>query len=139
MNLNRKTLRKLILQEVRLLAEQEEKSNLRRALELNLEGAKKAEEIAKKDGILKALSYIIFDLPARATRAAFDLLSDEDHKVAEKYGSWGPKKFMGKEYDGILRQTFIVGKDGRLKTIIEKVKTKTHNEDVLNYIKENLV
>tara|TARA_Y100000768_G_C23967757_1_gene678787 strand:+ start:1189 stop:1686 length:498 start_codon:yes stop_codon:yes gene_type:complete len=69
----------------------------------------------------------------------FDLLSDEDHKVADKYGSWGPKKFMGKEYDGILRQTFIVGKDGRLKTIIEKVKTKTHNEDVLNYIKENLV
>ena len=68
----------------------------------------------------------------------FSLLSDEDHAVADKYGSWGPKKFMGKEYDGILRQTFIIGKDGRLKHIMDKVKTKTHHDDVLNYIKENL-
>ncbi len=68
----------------------------------------------------------------------FTLLSDEDHKIADKYGSWGPKKFMGKEYDGILRQTFIVGKDGKLKEIMDKVKTKTHHDDVLNYIKENL-
>lgn len=68
----------------------------------------------------------------------FTLLSDEDHKIAEKYGSWGRKKFMGKEYDGILRQTYIIGKDGRIKDIITKVKTKSHNEDVLNYIKENL-
>lgn len=69
----------------------------------------------------------------------FTLLSDEDHQVAEKYGSWGLKKFMGKEYDGILRQTFIIGKDGRLKEIFTKVKTKTHHDDVLDYIKENLL
>ena len=68
----------------------------------------------------------------------FTLLSDEDHKIADKYGSWGPKKFMGREYDGILRQTFIIGKDGRLKEIMSKVKTKTHHDDVLEYIKENL-
>ena len=68
----------------------------------------------------------------------FSLLSDEDHAVADKYGSWGPKKFMGKEYDGILRQTFIIGKDGRLKHIMDKVKTKTHHDDVISYIKENL-
>lgn len=68
----------------------------------------------------------------------FTLLSDEDHKIADKYGSWGPKKFMGKEYDGILRQTFIIGKDGRLKEIMDKVKTKTHHDDVIDYIKENL-
>ena len=68
----------------------------------------------------------------------FSLLSDEDHAIADKYGSWGPKKFMGKEYDGILRQTFIIGKDGKLKHIMDKVKTKTHHEDVLTYIKENL-
>lgn len=68
----------------------------------------------------------------------FDLLSDPEHKIADKYGSWGPKKFMGKEYDGILRQTFIIGKDGRLKEIMDKVKTKTHHDDVLNYINENL-
>lgn len=68
----------------------------------------------------------------------FTLLSDEDHKIAEKYGSWGRKKFMGREYDGILRQTYIIGKDGKLKHIMDKVKTKTHHDDVYNYIKENL-
>ena len=45
---------------------------------------------------------------------------------------------MGKEYDGILRQTFIIGKDGRLKGIMDKVKTKSHHEDVLGFIQENL-
>ncbi|PIP89370.1 MAG: thioredoxin-dependent thiol peroxidase [Bdellovibrionales bacterium CG12_big_fil_rev_8_21_14_0_65_38_15] len=68
----------------------------------------------------------------------FDLLSDPDHKIADKYGAWGPKKFMGKEYDGILRSTFIIGKDGKLKHIMAKVNTKTHHDDVLNWIKENL-
>ena len=68
----------------------------------------------------------------------FTLLSDPDHKTADKYGSWGPKKFMGKEYDGILRQTFIIGKDGQLKGIMDKVKTKSHHEDVLGFIQENL-
>lgn len=68
----------------------------------------------------------------------FDLLSDPEHAIAEKYGVWGLKKFMGKESMGILRTTFIVGKDGRLKHIMDKVKTKTHHDDVLEYIKENL-
>lgn len=68
----------------------------------------------------------------------FDLLSDLEHKVADKYGVWGEKKFMGKVYDGINRMTFIIGKDGKLKHIFEKVKTKTHHDDVLAYIKENL-
>ncbi len=64
----------------------------------------------------------------------FTLLSDEDHKVAEKYGVWGLKKFMGKEYMGVNRMSFIIGKDGRLKHIMEKVKTKTHHDDVLEII-----
>ncbi len=68
----------------------------------------------------------------------FDLLSDPEHKIADKYGAWGPKKFMGKEYDGILRSTFIIGMDGKLKHIMDKVKTKSHHDDVLNWIKENL-
>jgi peroxiredoxin Q/BCP len=68
----------------------------------------------------------------------FTLLSDEDHKIADKYGSWGPKQFMGKKYDGILRQTFIINKEGRLVHIMDKVKTKTHHDDVIEYIKENL-
>ena len=61
----------------------------------------------------------------------FTLLSDEDHAVADKYGAWGPKKFMGREFDGILRTTFIVGKDGRLKAVLDNFKTKTHHEDLL--------
>ena len=66
----------------------------------------------------------------------FSLLSDEDHATAEKYGSWGLKKFMGREFMGILRTTFIIGKDGRLKHVMDKVKTKTHHDDVLALIKE---
>ena len=84
------------------------------------------------------------DAPARLLKFIerdklnFDLLSDEDHAIADKYGAWGPKKFMGKEYDGILRSTFIVGKDGKIKHMMPKVNTKTHHEDVLAWIKENL-
>ncbi|TGD75256.1 thioredoxin-dependent thiol peroxidase [Mangrovimicrobium sediminis] len=61
----------------------------------------------------------------------FTLLSDEDHAIAEKYGCWGMKKFMGKEFMGLIRTTYIIGKDGRLKTVMDKFKTKTHHEDVL--------
>lgn len=68
----------------------------------------------------------------------FDLLADEDHGVAEKYGVWGPKKFMGKEYVGLLRTTFIIAKDGRLKHIIAKVNTKTHHDDVRTWIRQHL-
>ena len=64
----------------------------------------------------------------------FALLSDEDHAIADKYGAWGPKKFMGREFDGILRTTFIIGKDGRLKAVMDKVKTKSHHDDVLAII-----
>jgi len=66
----------------------------------------------------------------------FDLLSDEDHAIAEKYGVWDLKKFMGKEFMGILRTTFIVGKDGKIKHVIDKVKTKTHHDDVLAILAE---
>jgi peroxiredoxin Q/BCP len=65
----------------------------------------------------------------------FDLLSDEDHKIADKYGVWGLKKFMGREYMGVNRMTFIIGKDGKLKHVMEKVSTKTHHDDVLEIVK----
>lgn len=68
----------------------------------------------------------------------FTLLSDEDHAIAEKYGVWGLKKFMGRESMGILRTSFIIGKDGRLKHIMEKVKTKSHHDDVVAFIRDNL-
>ncbi len=68
----------------------------------------------------------------------FDLLSDPDHSIADKYGVWGLKKFMGREYDGIHRITFIIGADGKIKYIMDNVKTKSHHEDVLKYLQENL-
>ncbi len=68
----------------------------------------------------------------------FTLLSDEDHKIAKKYGVWALKKNYGREYMGIVRTTFIISSDGRLRHIIDKVKTKTHHDDVYNWIKENL-
>lgn len=64
----------------------------------------------------------------------FNLLSDEDHQVVEQYGVWGLKKFMGRESMGILRTTFIIGKDGTIKHVMDKVKTKTHHEDVLEIL-----
>lgn len=68
----------------------------------------------------------------------FTLLSDEDHAVADKYGCWGMKKFMGKEFMGLIRTTFIIGKDGRLLKVMDKFKTKTHHEDLLAELKELL-
>ncbi len=65
----------------------------------------------------------------------FDLLSDEDHAVTEKYGAWGLKKFMGREFMGVLRSTFIIGKDGKIKHVMAKVNTKTHHDDVLEALK----
>jgi thioredoxin-dependent peroxiredoxin len=66
----------------------------------------------------------------------FQLLSDEDHNIANKYGVWALKKMMGKEYMGIVRTTFIIGKDGKVKHIMDKVKTKTHHDDVLEILNE---
>lgn len=66
----------------------------------------------------------------------FTLLSDEDHAITDKYGAWGLKKFMGREFMGVLRSTFIIGKDGRLKHVMGKVKTKTHHDDVMALIVE---
>ena len=68
----------------------------------------------------------------------FTLLSDEDHAVADLFGVWGLKKFMGREYDGIHRMTFIIDKEGNIAHTMTKVKTKSHHEDVLNWISENL-
>lgn len=67
-------------------------------------------------------------------RLDFRLLSDADHAVAQKYGAWGRKKFMGREFDGVLRTTFIIGKDGRLKHVMDKVNTKTHHAEVLELL-----
>ena len=62
----------------------------------------------------------------------FPLLADEDKSVIEAFGVWGPKKFMGKEYDGIHRTTFVIDEKGILTDVIEKVKTKAHAEQILD-------
>jgi peroxiredoxin Q/BCP len=61
----------------------------------------------------------------------FPLLSDPDRHVIEAYQSWGRKKFMGREYDGILRNTFLIDADGRIKQVWEGVKPAGHAEEVL--------
>ena len=61
----------------------------------------------------------------------FPLLADENKEVINAFGVWGLKKFMGKEYDGIHRKTFIVDGDGEVERVIDKVKTKTHAAQIL--------
>lgn len=65
----------------------------------------------------------------------FTLLSDPDHAVADLYHSWGPKKFMGREYDGILRQSFLIDEKGKIIHVMHKVNTKTHHDDILKLFK----
>ena len=61
----------------------------------------------------------------------FPLLADEDKVVINAFGVWGPKKFMGKEYDGIHRTTFVIDENGSIENIITKVKTKAHTAQIL--------
>jgi peroxiredoxin Q/BCP len=65
-----------------------------------------------------------FDLP-------FTLLADTDHAVAEAYGVWALKKYMGREYMGVERTTFVIGADGVVARVFQKVKPATHADDVL--------
>ena len=61
----------------------------------------------------------------------YNLLADEDKEIINAYGVWGPKKFMGREYDGIHRTTFVIDEKGLIENIITKVKTKAHTEQIL--------
>jgi len=61
----------------------------------------------------------------------FPLIADEDKSVINAFGVWGPKKFMGKEYDGIHRTTFVIDEKGIIEEVIEKVKTKEHASQIL--------
>lgn len=64
----------------------------------------------------------------------FTLLSDEDHVVAEQFGVWGEKKFMGKVYDGLHRISFLINEQGIIEQVFDKFKTKDHHEVVLDYL-----
>lgn len=70
-----------------------------------------------------------FELP-------FTLLSDPDHKICEAFGVWGPKKYMGREYEGVYRTTFVIGPDGMIKRVFENVKPTEHVEEVLQAVRE---
>ncbi len=61
----------------------------------------------------------------------FDLIADTDKSVHEAFGTWALKKFMGREYMGTVRTTFVIDEDGKIAEIIEKVKTKDHTAQIL--------
>lgn len=61
----------------------------------------------------------------------FPLLADEEKEVINAFGVWGPKKFMGREYDGINRTTFVINEEGIIEDIITNVKTKEHANQIL--------
>ena len=65
----------------------------------------------------------------------FRLLADEDHAVADAFGVWGPKKFMGKEYDGIHRLSFLIDEEGKVSHRFDKFKTSDHHQVVLDLVK----
>ena len=61
----------------------------------------------------------------------FSLISDKEAEILKSYDAWGRKKFMGKEYDGIIRKTFVIDEDGLITDIIEKVDTKAHSKQII--------
>ena len=61
----------------------------------------------------------------------YPLLSDETHEMLKSYGVWGKKKFMGREYMGITRATYIIDEDGLIEHVYEKIKTISHAKDIL--------
>ncbi|WP_345490867.1 thioredoxin-dependent thiol peroxidase [Orbus sasakiae] len=90
-----------------------------------------------------AIIGISTDKPEKLSRFAekellnFTLLSDETHEVAQAFGVWGQKEFMGKTYDGIHRISFLIGKDGNIEHVFDDFKTSNHHEVVLDYLKHH--
>ena len=95
---------------------------------------------------LEALNVVVFGISPDPVKRLpkfiekeslnFTLLSDEDHQIAEAFGVLGPKKFMGKEYDGIHRISFLIDEEGLVEKVFDKFKTKDHHEVVLDYLKD---
>lgn len=101
-----------------------------------------AEACSLRDGYsaLMAAGYVVIGVSKdseashekfRAAKSLpFELVSDVDHRIAEAYGVWAPKKFMGKEFLGMLRRTFVICSDGVVRNVFEKVDTKRHFEQI---------
>ncbi|MEH8074984.1 thioredoxin-dependent thiol peroxidase [Gallibacterium anatis] len=81
------------------------------------------------------------DLPAKLAQFEqkkelnFTLLSDPEHKVAEAFGVWGAKKFMGRTFDGIHRISFLINEQGEIEKVFDKFKTGEHHQVVIDYLK----
>lgn len=102
-----------------------------------------AEACAIKDALpdFKKLGIAVFGISVDSVQShakfakkyglPFTLLSDESKEVVKKYGVWVKKKFMGKEYMGTVRASFLIGKDGKIEKIYENVKPETHAAEVL--------
>ncbi|GAB3235620.1 thioredoxin-dependent thiol peroxidase [Pseudaeromonas pectinilytica] len=98
-------------------------------------------------GELSTLNTVVLGIsPDPATRLKnfvvkqqlnFTLLGDEDHAVADAFGVWGPKKFMGKEYDGIHRISFLIDEQGVIAQVFDNFKTSNHHDVVLDYLKSH--
>ncbi|MEW6992024.1 thioredoxin-dependent thiol peroxidase [Colwelliaceae bacterium 6441] len=94
-------------------------------------------ELAKHNTVVFGISP---DEPKRLNKFCvrdelnFTLLSDVDHNVADDFGVWGLKKFMGREYDGIHRLSFLIGLDGNISHVFNKFKTKDHHQVVLDFL-----
>ena len=96
--------------------------------------------------ILDQLNVVVLgispDLPAKLANFElkkelnFTLLSDPDHKVAEAFGVWGEKRFMGKTYDGIHRISFLIDENGKIEKVFDKFKTKDHHQVVIDYLEK---
>jgi peroxiredoxin Q/BCP len=67
----------------------------------------------------------------------FPLLADSDHAVAEKYGVWQEKSMYGKKYWGVARTTFVIGRDGKIAHVFERVKPQGHDQQVLDWMRDN--
>ena len=96
----------------------------------------KEELVAKNVEILGISPDPVKRLPKFADKESlnFTLLSDEDHAVADAFGVWGLKKFMGKEYDGIHRISFMIDENGTIEQVFNKYKTKEHHTVILDYL-----
>jgi len=70
-------------------------------------------------------------------RFNFSLLSDPDHKTIEAYGAWQQKRFMGHKFMGIVRSSFLIGKNGKIEAVWPAVKAKGHAAEVLEYLEKS--
>lgn len=103
-----------------------------------------AQNLRDSKAELEKLNTVVFGISPDETKRLdkfcvrdelnFTLLSDVDHKVADDFGVWGLKKFMGREYDGIHRLSFLIGLDGNISHVFNKFKTKDHHQVVIDYL-----